>query len=129
MRYNQFEHMPKRHRPEDSLPLKPVVFQVLLTLANGERHGYGIVQDIAARTAAAMRLQPGNLYRTLNDMLEDGLVAEAGERSAADSGDERRRYYRITKRGAEVAAAEARRLEALVAEARASRLLKGTGRA
>jgi DNA-binding PadR family transcriptional regulator len=109
--------------------MKPVVFQVLLTLANGERHGYGIVQDIAARTAAAMRLQPGNLYRTLNEMLEQGLVAEAGERRAADAGDERRRYYRITKQGLDAAAAEARRLEALVKEARASRLLKGGGHA
>lgn len=122
--------MPKRHRaPDDHLPLKPVVFQVLLTLANGERHGYGIVQDIAARTSAAMRLLPGNLYRTLNEMLEQGLVAEAGERAADEAGAERRRYYRITKLGADVAAAEARRFEALVADARASRLLRGPGRA
>jgi DNA-binding PadR family transcriptional regulator len=122
--------MARRARdPESFLPLKPVVFQVLLTLANGERHGYGIVQDIANRTAAAMRLQPGNLYRTLNDMLDEGLIAEAGLRVAAESGDERRRYYRITPLGADVASTEARRLEALVAEARASRLLKGGGRA
>jgi DNA-binding PadR family transcriptional regulator len=101
-----------------------VAFQVLLTLAAGERHGYAIVQDIADRTAARMRLEPGNLYRTLRWMLDLELIEESDRRPAPDLDDERRRYYRITRFGRRVAAAEAARLDALVQEARARRLLK-----
>jgi DNA-binding PadR family transcriptional regulator len=112
---------------EALLPLKPVVFQVLLSLAAGERHGYGIVQDIARRGAARLRLEPGNLYRSLKSMLEQGLIEESERRPAADLGDERRRYYRITRLGRRVASAEAARLQELAAEAQA--LLKSPGRA
>jgi|SRR5687767_812872 len=113
-----------RSEPDDFLPLKPVVFQVLLSLADADRHGYGIVQDIATRTAARMQLKAGNLYGSLREMLEAGLIVEAGTRPAADLDDERRRYYRITPFGRKVAAAEASRLADLVRDARV-RLIKG----
>ena len=106
------------------LPLKPVVFQVLLSLADGERHGYGIVQDIALRTAARVCLEPGNLYRSLKLMLDLGLIEESDKRPAPDLDDERRRYYRITRRGVLAAAAEAARLAEIVADARARKLLR-----
>ena len=109
---------PRKTAPEALLPLKPVVFQVLLTLADGERHGYAIVQDIAQRTSARMRLEPGNLYRSLKWMLEGGLIEESKRRPAPDLDDERRRYYRITPFGHRVALAEASRLRSLASEAR-----------
>jgi DNA-binding PadR family transcriptional regulator len=103
---------------ESLLPVKPVVFEVLLSLADGERHGYAIVQDIAHRTAARIRLEPGNLYRSLKWMLAQGLIEESERRPAPDLDDERRRYYRITRRGQRLAVAEAARLQAVVAEAK-----------
>src|SRR5262245_25458154 len=109
---------PRQGDVDRHLPLKPVAFQILLSLADGERHGYGITQDIAARTAARMRLEPGNLYRSLRAMLEAGLIDESERRPAADLDDERRRYYRITPLGRRVAAAETARLESLVLEAK-----------
>jgi DNA-binding PadR family transcriptional regulator len=111
--------MPDRLRQPDALlPLKPVVFQVLLSLTGGERHGYAIVQDIAQRTSARLRLEPGNLYRSIKWMLDRGLVEESERRPAADLDDERRRYYRLTRFGHRVAEAEAIRLRAVVADAR-----------
>ena len=115
--------MPPRD-PETLLPLKPVVFQVLLSLVDAERHGYAIVQDIAERSSARMRIEPGNLYRTLRAMLDEGLIEESDRRPAPGLDDERRRYYRITRFGRRVAAAEAARLVQLVADARARNLLK-----
>jgi DNA-binding PadR family transcriptional regulator len=100
---------PRRH-----LPLKPVDLQLLLALAGGERHGYGLVQAIADATDALIQLDPGNLYRVVKRLLADGLVAESGARDAPELGHARRRYYRITPLGARVLAAELRRLEALV---------------
>jgi DNA-binding PadR family transcriptional regulator len=111
--------------PDAFLPLKPVVFQVLLSLVGGERHGYAIVQDIAERSAARMQIEPGNLYRTLRFMLDEGLIEESDRRPAPEVDDERRRYYRITRFGQRVASAEASRLVELVADARARNLLKG----
>jgi len=111
--------------PEELLPLRAVVFHVLLSLADAERHGYAIVQDIAERSSARLRLEPGNLYRTLRFMLDEGLIEESGRRPAADVDDERRRYYRITRFGLRVAQAEAARLEELVRDARARVPLKG----
>lgn len=107
---------------EDLLPLRPVVFQVLLSLAEGERHGYAIVQEIADRSSARMRLEPGNLYRSLKFMLDEGLIEESDCRPVPGKDDERRRYYKITRFGRNAALAEAARLDALAAEAR-SRLL------
>jgi DNA-binding PadR family transcriptional regulator len=112
---------------EDLLPLRPVVFQVLLSLADEERHGYAIVQDIAERDSARIQLEPGNLYRTLKFMLDEGLIEESDRRPVAGKDDERRRYYRITKFGRQVALAEANRLQALAVEARA-RLARTPGR-
>ena len=111
--------------PDSLLPLRPVVFHVLLSLADGEKHGYAIVSDIASRSSARMQLEPGNLYRTLRFMLDEGLIEESSRRPAADADDERRRYYRITRFGVRVAQAEAARLEELVREARARVPLKG----
>jgi DNA-binding PadR family transcriptional regulator len=118
--------MPPRDRTDVDrlLPLRPVTFQILLTLAGGERHGYGITQDIAGRTSAKMRLEPGNLYRSLRTMLDDGLIEESERRPAPDLDDERRRYYRITPLGRRVAAAEIARLEAVIADAKARKWLR-----
>ena len=106
---------------DDQLPLKPLVFQVLLSLADGERHGWALVRD-AQQRGGFERIMPGNFYRTLRTMLADGL-SEQSTRTRAASDDERRRYFRLTRFGADVAAAEARRLEALVMVARSKRLL------
>jgi len=118
--------MPPRPRPDVDrlLPLRPVAFQILLSLADGERHGYGITQDIASRTSARLRIEPGNLYRSLRAMLDAGLIEESERRPAPDLDDERRRYYRITPLGRRVAAAETARLAALVTEARAKKWLR-----
>ena len=111
--------------PDSLLPLKPVVFQVLLSLVDGERHGYGIVQDIAVRSSARLQIEPGNLYRTLRFMLDEGLIELSDRRPPPGEDDERRRYYRMTKFGQRVASAEAARLVELVADARSRKLLKG----
>ena len=99
--------------PRQHLPLKPVDLQLLLVLADQDRHGYGLVQAIAERTDGLIRLEPGNLYRVIKRLLADGLVAESDRRKAPDAGDERRRYYRLTSFGAQVLSAELRRLRAL----------------
>ena len=118
--------MPPRDRPDVDrlLPLRPVTFQILLTLAGGERHGYGITLDIAGRTSAKMRLEPGNLYRSLRAMLDDRVIEESERRPAPDLDDERRRYYRITPLGRRVAAAEIACLEAVIADAKARKWLR-----
>jgi len=103
------------------LPVKPLVFQILLALADGERHGWSLVREVQQRGEFA-RLMPGNFYRTLRSMLADGLIEDARRRATEDD-DERRRYFRVTPLGTRLAAAEARRLEALVVEARAKRLI------
>jgi DNA-binding PadR family transcriptional regulator len=100
--------------PRVHLPLKPVDLELLLALAAEERHGYGLVQAIAARTGGLIELDPGNLYRVIKRMLDEGLVAEGGQRNASDAGGERRRYYRMTPLGGRVLAAELERLRALV---------------
>jgi DNA-binding PadR family transcriptional regulator len=105
---------------DDLLPLQPATFHILMALADEDRHGYAIIQDIAARTNEAIRLSAGTLYRSLQRMLEQGLIEETEDRPAPDEDDERRRYYRITKFGETVARAEARRLQDLVRLARAS---------
>jgi DNA-binding PadR family transcriptional regulator len=106
--------------PEALLPLQPAVFHILLSLAGEDRHGYAIIQDVAARTGGDVRLSAGTLYRSIQRMLEQDLIVEINERPAPDQDDERRRYYRITPRGEAVARAEARRLSGLVRLARAS---------
>jgi DNA-binding PadR family transcriptional regulator len=108
--------------PADFLPLPLATFHILLAVAEDDRHGYGIIQDVAARTDGALKLSAGTLYRSLQRMLEDGLVAETATRPDPEDDDERRRYYRITKLGAAVARAEASRLSDLVRFARAAGL-------
>jgi len=105
-------------------PLKPLVFQVLLALVEGERHGWALVRDVQQR-GGFDEIMPGNFYRALRAMLADGLIEEAPprDRTKASEADERRRYFRLTAAGTAAAAAEARRLEALVLESRAKRLL------
>jgi len=106
--------------PESLLPLPPATFHILMAVADTDRHGYAIIQEVAGRTDGSVRLSAGTLYRSLQRMLEQGLIDETGERPAPDEDDERRRYYRITSFGAAVARAEARRLADLVRLARAS---------
>ena len=103
---------------EDMLP--PATFHILLALADDDRHGYAIIQDIAARTGGELRLSAGTLYRSIQRMLEQGLIVETRERPAPEEDDERRRYYRITPEGTAAARAEARRLGQLVKMARAA---------
>ncbi len=107
------------------LPLQPATFHILLALADHDRHGYAIIQDVADRTDGAIRLSPGTLYRSIQRMLEDGLIVEPRERPAPEEDDERRRYYRITPLGAAVARAEAGRMADLVKMARARGLAPG----
>src|SRR5438128_3587668 len=111
--------------PEALLPLTPAVFHVLLALADSERHGYGIMQEVAARTNGMMRMGPGTLYGSIKRMLAAGLIEESGERPDPALDDERRRYYRLTQNGQAVLAGEAERLERLVRTARSRR---ATGR-
>jgi len=112
--------MDRDRRTGTLLPLRPVEFQILLSLAGGERHGYGIIQDARERGEAAPDL--GTLYRALARMLDQGLIESTDSRPASE--DERRNYYRITDGGVRVAQAEARRLDALTRAARLGGLLK-----
>lgn len=105
-------------------PLTPVVFEILVSLAQDDQHGYAILLDVRARTGGPLRA--GSLYRALNRLLDDGWVEELDERPDPAIDDERRRYYRLTPRGRRVAVAEAQRLEAQVRSARAARLLGRT---
>lgn len=109
--------------PADILPLRATDFLVLLMLARGERHGYGIMQDVLAHTEGGTELEAGSLYRTIRRLADDKLLEEAARRPAQDLDDERRRYYRLTPFGRRVVAAEASRLRALVRLAERARLL------
>jgi DNA-binding PadR family transcriptional regulator len=117
----------RRDEVDALLPLPAATFHILLALADEDRHGYGIIQDVAARTNGALRLSPGTLYRSIQRMLEQGLVVETTERPAPEYDDERRRYYRITPLGTAAARAEARRLSELVRMARARGLAPAKG--
>ena len=107
------------------LPLPSATFHILLALADDDRHGYAIIQEVAARTGGELRLSAGTLYRSVQRMLEQGLILETRDRPAPELDDERRRYYRITPFGTAVARAEARRLTELVKLARVSGFLPG----
>ena len=102
------------------LPLPPATFHILIALAEGDRHGYAIIQDTSLRSGGTIRLSAGTLYRSVQRMLEQGLIEETRTRPAPDQDDERRRYYRLTAFGGAVARAEARRLQDLVTLARNS---------
>jgi DNA-binding PadR family transcriptional regulator len=101
------------------LPLQAATFHVLLALADEDRHGYGIIQEVATRTRGELKLSAGTLYRSIQRMLEQGLIVETHDRPAPEEDDERRRYYRITPLGSAAARAEARRLAQLVKMAKA----------
>ncbi len=116
---------PIKQDAEAMLPLTPAVFHILLALADGERHGYGIMQEIAAHTGGTLRIGPTTLYRSIKHMLADGLIVEADERPDPVLDDERRRYYRLTTFGQQVAQAETQRLMQILAVARSKPLLGG----
>ena len=113
--------------PTPFLPLPLATFHILLAVAEEPRHGYGIIQDVEVRTDGGLRLSPGTLYRSIQRMLDDGLIEEVRERPAPELDDERRRYYRITRLGGAVVRAEARRLSDLVSFARAKGLAPVVG--
>jgi DNA-binding PadR family transcriptional regulator len=110
---------------EDLLPLPEATFHILMAVAEDDRHGYAIIQEVATRTDGMLKLSPGTLYRSIQRMLEQGLIQETAERPAPELDDERRRYYRITSFGRAVAKAEARRLAQLVKLARESGFAPG----
>lgn len=114
-----------RRDPESLLPLPASVFHILVALADGELHGYGIMKEVAARTEGKVRLGPGTLYGSIKRLIEDGLIEESDSRPDPDVDDERRRYYRLTDFGQRVAVSETKRLSQLVTMARAKKLLTG----
>jgi DNA-binding PadR family transcriptional regulator len=105
------------------LPLPTAVFHILVALADRDRHGYSIMQDVAERTSGKVRLSPGTLYSSIRRMLEGGLVEELRDSPDPESQDERRRYYRLTQFGRGVAVAEAKRLSDLLSQARETGLI------
>lgn len=117
--------MPRDSKPDSLLPLPPAVFHILIALADRDRHGYSIMQDVAARTGGKAQLSAGTLYSSIRRMLEQGLIEELAESPDPASTDERRRYYRLTRFGRRVAAAEVERMRALVQQARAIGLAGG----
>lgn len=116
--------MNKQPLPKSFLPLKPHWFHVLLSLANQDQHGYGIMQEVLARTDGKVRLWPPTLYGTIKRLMDEDLIDESDRRPDAEFDDARRRYYRITTLGRRVLAAECARLEDLVRVIRSKRGLK-----
>ncbi|GCE22487.1 PadR family transcriptional regulator [Dictyobacter kobayashii] len=114
-----------QQEPESLLPLTPAVFHILLALSDGERHGYGIMQEVAWRTNNQVHMGPGTLYGSIKRMMNDGLLEESGSRPDPDLDDERRRYYRLTDLGQRVVRAEAKRLAKLVQIAQMKHLIQG----
>jgi DNA-binding PadR family transcriptional regulator len=112
--------------PRSFLPLTEAVFHVLVALADGDRHGYGIIRDVDTATGGGVLLRTGTLYTTLKRLLEERLIVESGERPDPDEDDERRRYYALTPLGRDVVRAEAARLEQMVTLARTRRVLPRT---
>lgn len=108
---------------QEYLPLPQAAFHILVALADQDRHGYAIMQDVASRTDGQLKLSPGTLYGSIKRLLEAGLILEIDEPRGHSRDDERRRYYRITKFGREVAQAEADRLANLLRQARAAGLV------
>jgi DNA-binding PadR family transcriptional regulator len=111
--------------PSTLLPLPAATFHILMALAGDDRHGYAIIQDVAARTNGELKLSAGTLYRSIQRMLEQGLILETSERPDPELDDERRRYYRITPFGVAVARAETRRIAQLLKLAQQSRFAPG----
>ena len=105
------------------MPLTPGMFHVLIALADGEKHGYAIIKEVARRTDGAIRLSAGTLYTLIRRFVQEGVIAEARERPDPALDDERRRYYRLTDFGRDVARAEASRMESTLDMARAKKLI------
>jgi DNA-binding PadR family transcriptional regulator len=116
--------MTESQNPERFLPLKPHWFHVLLSLAEEEQHGYGIMQEVLERTEGKVRLWPATLYGALKRLIDEELIEESEHRPAPALDDARRRYYRLTRLGRRVLAAESERLEDLVRVIRAKRVLR-----
>ena len=112
--------------PDPQTPLTPAMFNVLLALADGDKHGYAVLKEVAEQTSGEVQLSTGTLYGIIKRLLNDGLIVELRDRPAAANDDERRRYYRLTPKGREIAATEAQRLVKVVELARSRRLLKKT---
>jgi len=109
------------------LPLKPVLFWILLVLVDGVCHGYGILKEIEVRTDGGVRLEPGNLYRYVKKLLDTGMIEEVDSPTEDASSDDRRRYYGVTSLGRAVARAEAERMRYLVSAAESRRLIGPDG--
>jgi DNA-binding PadR family transcriptional regulator len=109
---------------ESFLPMTPAVFHILITLADGEAHGYAIMQEVARRSGGSVRLGPGTLYGAVSRLLEDQLIEECEERPDPEMDDTRRRYYRLTEFGSRVLAAETERLADLVRAARSTKAVR-----
>ena len=111
-------------RIEDFLPLTPAVFHILVTLADGEAHGYAVMQEVTRRSGGVVKLGPGTLYGAISRLLEAEIIEESEERPDPEMDDTRRRYYRLTKFGARVLAAETDRLAELVKAARSTKVVR-----
>lgn len=116
--------MTKKNEATPHLPLTPAMFHILLALADGEKHGYAILKEVARRTSDKVRLSAGTLYGNLARLQAAEMIAESAARPAASLDDERRRYYRLTDLGREVTIAEAERMEEAVLQARAKNLFR-----
>jgi DNA-binding PadR family transcriptional regulator len=127
--YIRSGHNMRNSSPPRNLPLTAPVFHILLALSHEDRHGYGIMQDVAEQTEGALQLGPGTLYGCLRRMLAAGLIEESGEQPdpalGPGSGEERRRYYRITSLGSRTVRAEAQRIAGALAAAKSKRILAG----
>jgi DNA-binding PadR family transcriptional regulator len=115
-----------RRKPDELLPLTPGMFHVLIALADGEKHGYAIIKEVARRTEGAIRLSAGTLYTLIRRFVQEGVIAESAERPDPALDDERRRYYRLTDFGRDVARAEAARMESTLSMARKKNLIPKT---
>jgi DNA-binding PadR family transcriptional regulator len=113
-------------QPNPDSPMAPAAFHILLAVADGERHGYAIMQEVAALTHGAVRMGPGTLYTNIKRLAGGGLIEETEERPDPEQDDERRRYYRLTDEGRRALGAESQRLETLVEIARRKKLLPNT---
>ncbi|MCH8876287.1 MAG: helix-turn-helix transcriptional regulator [Chloroflexi bacterium] len=111
------------HTNHQAPSLTPATFEILLALADQERHGYGIMREVERRTEGVVKLGPGTLYGSIKRMLEAGIIEESGDRPDPELDDDRRRYYRLTTHGRQVAIAEANRLQRQVRQAQEKNLL------
>ena len=116
----------KKRDTAPHLPLTPAEFHLLLALADGDKHGYAVMKDVARRSGGKVRLSTGTLYGLIRRMVSEGMIAESDERPVAELDDERRRYYRLTEFGQQVAMGEVERLEAVLAVARSKKLFVRT---